>query len=55
MIQQILVSIIFLGALGFLATLMIRSFRAKEGCVSGCGKCSTEEIRGMRDIATPKP
>lgn len=50
MVQQILVGLVFAGALGFLATLIVRNFRAKEGCASGCGKCSTE-ITGL----TPKP
>ncbi|MBL7846464.1 MAG: FeoB-associated Cys-rich membrane protein [Cyclobacteriaceae bacterium] len=54
MIQQILVGIIFLSALGFLTTLMIRSFRAKEGCASGCGKCGVD-IAQVKVPTTPKP
>lgn len=42
MIQQVLVGIIFLGALGFLVNLLVRSFRARSGCAAGCGKCSVE-------------
>jgi hypothetical protein len=41
-IQQILVGIIFLSALAFLASLLIRNLQAKEGCATGCGKCSTD-------------
>ncbi len=39
MLQQVLVGLIFFAALGFLARLLLRNFRAKEGCASGCGKC----------------
>jgi hypothetical protein len=50
MIQQLLVGLVFLAAMGFLATLVVRSFRAKEGCASGCGKCGV-----AADSATVKP
>lgn len=39
MLQQVLVGLIFMAALGSLARLLLRNFRAKEGCASGCGKC----------------
>ena len=42
MIQQVLVGLVFLAALGFLAAMVIRSFRAKQGCATGCGKCGVE-------------
>lgn len=40
MIQQLLVGMTFLAAIGFLAVMMVRSFRATKGCASGCGKCN---------------
>ncbi len=58
MIQQFLVGIIFLSALAFLASLLIRNLQAKEGCATGCGKCSAD-FKGFevptKDSATPKP
>jgi hypothetical protein len=58
MIQQILVGAIFLSALAYLASLLIRNLRAKEGCVTGCGKCSAD-LKGIevpaKNSATPKP
>jgi hypothetical protein len=50
MIQQLLVGLVFLAALGFLATLVVRSFRAREGCATGCGKCGVAS-----DPAAVKP
>jgi hypothetical protein len=50
MFQQLLVGLVFLAALGFLATLVVRSFRAKEGCATGCGKCGV-----TADPAAVKP
>jgi hypothetical protein len=50
MIQQLLVGLVFLAALGFLATLVVRSFRAKAGCATGCGKCGV-----TADPAAVKP
>jgi hypothetical protein len=51
MIQQLLVGLVFLVAVGFLAALVVRSFRAKEGCATGCGKCSVSPEPAIK----PKP
>lgn len=50
MIQQLLVGLVFLAAVGFLAVLVVRSFRAREGCATGCGKCAV-----TADPAAVKP
>jgi len=55
MIQQVLVGFIFLAALGFLANLVVRSFRADAGCASGCGKCGYDTARIDSTNTTPKP
>lgn len=55
MFQQILVGIIFLGALGFLLNLVIRSFRSGSGCASGCGKCGYDTARVEASQTTPRP
>lgn len=56
MLQQILIGILFLGALGFLINVMVRSFRSKAACASGCGKCAMDTAPAeWPGKATPKP
>ena len=38
-LQQVLVGLIFLGAIAYLGSLVYKIFQAKTGCASGCGKC----------------
>lgn len=45
MLQQILVGVIFLGALTYVARLFYRSFQAKSACESGCGKCGAVDFQ----------
>lgn len=45
MVQQILVILIFLAAVAYLVTLIVRQFRAKSGCASGCGKCGALDLK----------
>jgi bacterioferritin-associated ferredoxin len=64
-LQQVLLGIIFLGAIAYIASLVYKSFQAKTGCASGCGKCGAidfakieqqlkeKENRGV--LAKPKP
>jgi FeoB-associated Cys-rich membrane protein len=47
MIQEILILVVFLGALGFLGSLLFKNLQAKEGCTTGCGKCSPADIAKM--------
>jgi len=42
MLQNIVVLIIFLGALAYVGWLIYKSFQAKAGCASGCGKCGVD-------------
>lgn len=44
MIQQILIGIIFLGAVTYVIRLIVKSFQAKSGCATNCGKCSTIDV-----------
>jgi hypothetical protein len=44
MIQEILVGIIFLTALGYIATLLYKNLQAKKACASGCGKCGAVDL-----------
>ncbi|HLT81217.1 MAG TPA: FeoB-associated Cys-rich membrane protein [Cyclobacteriaceae bacterium] len=45
MVQQILVILIFLAAVAYLVTLVVRQLRAKSGCASGCGKCGALDMK----------
>ena len=40
MIQNILVGLLFLSALIYVGRMIYKSFTAKSGCDTGCGKCS---------------
>jgi len=47
MIQQILLGLVFLGAILYLGRLIIRQFKAESGCASGCGKCGALDIKDI--------
>ncbi len=42
MVQEILVFIVFLSAVGYVGRLIYQNFRMRSGCASGCGKCSID-------------
>jgi len=44
MFQQILIGIIFLAAVVYVMRMIVRSFQAKSGCATNCGKCSTIDV-----------
>jgi hypothetical protein len=44
MIQEILLAIIFAGALAYLGRVLYRQFQANSACASGCGKCSVVDF-----------
>ena len=44
MLQQILIGILFLGALTYVWRLIYRSFQAKAACSTGCGKCGAVDF-----------
>jgi hypothetical protein len=45
MIQQIIIGLIFIVALIYLGRMVYRSFKANEGCASGCGKCGAIDFK----------
>jgi len=45
MLQQIIVGVIFLGALVYIGRMVYRSFQAKSGCATACGKCSAIDFQ----------
>jgi hypothetical protein len=44
MIQQILVLVIFLAAVGYVGWLVYKSFKARSACTTGCGKCGAVDF-----------
>jgi hypothetical protein len=44
MLQQIVIGLVFMGALAFIGRMMFRSFQAKHACSSGCGKCGAVDF-----------
>jgi hypothetical protein len=45
--QQLLLGLIFLGAVLYLGRIVYKSFQAKSGCASGCGKCGAIDFSKM--------
>ncbi len=45
MAQQIIVILVFLAAVAYLVWIVVRQFRAKSGCASGCGKCGALDLK----------
>ncbi len=44
MLQQILVLLIFVGAIYYVGRLVYKSFQSKAGCASGCSKCGAVDF-----------
>ena len=44
MLQQILVGLIFLGAILYVGRLIYRSLKAKASCATGCGNCGAVDF-----------
>ncbi len=47
MIQQIVVGVVFLGAIFYVGQLIYKSFQSKSGCATGCGKCGAVDFQKM--------
>ncbi|NJM24463.1 MAG: FeoB-associated Cys-rich membrane protein [Bacteroidia bacterium] len=45
MIQQIVIGLIFCGAIAYLGRLVYRAFKTETACASGCGKCSAVDFK----------
>ncbi|MBL7840391.1 MAG: FeoB-associated Cys-rich membrane protein [Cyclobacteriaceae bacterium] len=44
MFQQVIIFLLFAGALTYLGRMIYRMFRAKS-CAAGCGKCSAVDFQ----------
>ncbi|HEX6890649.1 MAG TPA: hypothetical protein VF141_08150 [Chryseolinea sp.] len=45
MVQEILVAIVFAGAVFYVAQLVYKSLQSKSACASGCGKCGAVDFQ----------
>jgi hypothetical protein len=42
MIQSLIIFVLFAASFSYVARLIYKSFTAKSGCASGCGKCGVD-------------
>jgi hypothetical protein len=45
MIQEVLVGIVFAGAVFYVGQLIYKSFQSKSVCATGCGKCGALDVK----------
>lgn len=45
MIQEVLVGIVFAGALFYVGRLIYKNFQSKSACATGCGKCGAIDVK----------
>lgn len=43
MVEQVIIILLFMGALAYLGRMIYRSFQSKS-CATGCGKCSAVDF-----------
>jgi hypothetical protein len=53
-LQQILLIALFASAVAYLGYIVYKSFSAKSGCASGCGKCGIDFKKIERDLKASK-
>ncbi|QHT71141.1 FeoB-associated Cys-rich membrane protein [Rhodocytophaga rosea] len=56
MIEQIVIGIIFILALGYLFQVVRKNFSTKQtsGCAKGCGTCSASEVKTVEAKKTER-
>lgn len=47
--QQILVLLIFIGAVAYLGKIIYNHFTTQSNCSSGCGKCNSIDIKKIEE------
>lgn len=45
MIQTLIVALLFAGAICYLGNMVLKNFKAKSDCASGCGKCGAADLK----------
>jgi hypothetical protein len=54
MFQEIVIGLIFLAAIGYTIRLIVRSFKGKHACASGCGKCAVTDLDQVGKAIHPR-
>jgi len=47
--QQIIVVLVFIGAVAYLGKVIYNHFTVKSNCASGCGKCNTLDVKKIEE------
>ena len=47
MIQEIIVGLVFAGAVFYVGQLVYKSFQSKSACSTGCGKCGALDLQNI--------
>ena len=42
MVQQVVISVLFLAAVAYVGYMIFKSFKASSGCSTGCGSCGID-------------
>jgi len=50
MVQNLIILLLFVGALVYLGYLVYKNFQAKSGCSSGCGSCGVDFSKLQKDL-----
>jgi hypothetical protein len=50
MIQNLIIVLLFIAALGYLGRLVYKNFQAKSNCSSGCGSCGIDFSKIQKDL-----
>ena len=50
MAQQIIIVLLFLGAVVYLGYVIYKSFQTRSGCSSGCGSCGVDFNKIQKDL-----
>lgn len=45
MIQEVLLGMVFAGAVFYVVRLIYKNFQSKSACATGCGKCGALDIK----------
>jgi len=52
--QNIIIVLLFIGALGYVANILYKSFTTSKGCASNCGKCKVDFEKPNKAIKSKK-
>ena len=47
--QQLIIVLLFGGALFFVGRMIYKAFQAKAGCATGCAKCSAVDFKQIEE------